>query len=51
MNNVYQKYYKMKKIILTGSSGFVGSNIHNYFKDKCDKIICLNRAGLTKLIL
>ena len=39
----------MKKIILTGSSGFVGSNIHNYFKDKCDKILCLNRAELTRI--
>ena len=36
-------------IILTGSSGFVGSNIHNYFKDKTKKIICLNRADLNQI--
>ena len=36
-------------IILTGSSGFVGSNVYNYFKDKAKKIICLNREDLTKI--
>ena len=36
-------------IILTGSSGFVGSNVYNYFKDKAKKIIYLNREDLTKI--
>ena len=49
MNKLYQKYYKIMNIILTGSSGFVGSNVYNYFKDKAKKIICLNREDLTKI--
>lgn len=39
----------MMNILLTGSSGFVGSNVYNYFKDKAKKIICLNREDLTKI--
>ena len=39
MNNYIKKYYKIMNIILTGSSGFVGSNVYNYFKDKVRKYL------------
>ncbi|WP_431123205.1 TIGR01777 family oxidoreductase [Flagellimonas flava] len=35
----------MKKIILAGGSGFLGSILQEYFKDKCQQIIVLSRKS------
>lgn len=38
----------MKKILLTGASGFIGSHIAEYFKSREEDITCLVRRNSNK---
>ena len=40
----------MKKILVTGGTGFIGSSISNYFSDKGYKITILDNNSRGKLI-
>ena len=37
----------MKRILITGASGFIGSHIAEYFQDKGEDIVCLTRQQKT----